>query len=58
MNKENPKAILGFFDIAQRHRIPKDMLTFTIPYTMFLEIEESIPESFLTTHSWEQIAGR
>ena len=58
MEKENPKAVLGFFDIAQRHSIPKDMLTFTLPYEMFKEMEENISESCLTTHSWEQIKDR
>jgi hypothetical protein len=56
--KEHPKAILGFFDIAQRYQIPKDILSFTLPYTMFQEIEESISESCLTTHAWERIEGR
>ncbi|MDR0795438.1 MAG: DUF169 domain-containing protein [Tannerella sp.] len=58
IDRENPKAILGFFDIAQRHSVPKDILTFTVPYKMFSEIEKSIPESCLTTHSWEKIRGR
>jgi hypothetical protein len=58
MDKENPKAILGFFDIAQRYQIPKDLLSLTLPYTMFQEIEESLPESCLTTHAWERIEGR
>ena len=58
MDKENPKAILGFFDIAQRHQIPKELLTFTLPYNMFREIEGCISESCLTTHAWEQIKER
>ena len=58
MEKENPKAVLGFFDIAQRHSIPKDMLTFTLPFKMFNDIEEKISESCLTTHSWEKIKDR
>jgi uncharacterized protein (DUF169 family) len=58
MLKESPKAILGFFDISQRHRIPKDMLTFTLPYKMFMDMEGSIAESCLTTHAWEQIKDR
>ena len=56
--KEQPKAILGLFDIAQRHRVPKDMLTLTLAYNMFLEIEKDVSESCLTTHSWERIKGR
>lgn len=58
MDKENPKAILGFFDIAQRHRIPKDILTFTLPFKIFIEIERSVSESCLTTHAWKQLKDR
>ena len=58
IGKENPKSILGFFDIAQRNRIPKDILTFTVTYNVFSDIEKSIPESCLITHAWEQIKDR
>jgi uncharacterized protein (DUF169 family) len=58
IDKESPKAILGFFDIAQRHNIPKDFLTFSIPFKIFQDIEESVIESCLSTQSWEKIKGR
>lgn len=58
MEKDTPNAIMGFFDISQRHRIPKDMLSFTVPYGMFKEMEESAPQSCLTTKAWERIESR
>lgn len=58
IGKERPKAIMGYFDISQRHRIPKELLSFTIPYSMFRELEESLTESCLTTEAWEQIEDR
>jgi uncharacterized protein (DUF169 family) len=58
IGKEHPKAILGFFDIAQRYQIPKDILSFTLPYQLYQEIEECIDESCLTTHAWKKIEGR
>ena len=58
IGKEQPKGIMGFFDMAQRHRIPKELLTYTVPYQMYLEIENSVDESLLTTEQWEKIADR
>lgn len=58
LGKERPKAIMGFFDLAQRYRIPRELLSFTIPYGMFLEFEDSLPESCLTTEAWKKIEGR
>ncbi len=58
IGKQYPKAIIGFFDIAQRHRIPKELLSYTVPYSMFKEFEESVDESCLTTKAWDRIDGR
>lgn len=58
IGKDEPKAIMGFFDIAQRHRIPKDILSFTVPYSMYMELEHGVPESCLTTTAWERIENR
>jgi hypothetical protein len=56
--KEEPKAIMGGFDLSQRNKIPKEFLTLTMPYSMFSEIESGINEGCLTTDSWMRIAGR
>jgi len=58
INKELPKAIIGFFDISQRHRIPKEILSLTMPYCLYRDMEESLDESCLTTEAWEKIADR
>jgi hypothetical protein len=58
IGKEYPKAILGFFDIAQRYQVPKDILSITFPYQLYQEIEKTIDESCLTTHAWKRIEGR
>ena len=58
MGKEKPQAILGFFDISQRTSLAKDLLSFTIPFTMYQEMEDSAEESCLTTDSWKKLASR
>ncbi len=55
---EKPKGIIGFFDISQRHSIPGELLSYTVPYKMYKEIEDSLDESCLTTEAWEKIADR
>ena len=55
---ERPQAIMGFFDISQRGSIPKDLLTLTLPWQLFQEMDATTDESCLTTEVWEQIASR
>jgi uncharacterized protein (DUF169 family) len=50
--KENPKATIGFFDISARKYIDKNLLSFTIPFKMFKEMESNVDGSFLTKHQW------
>lgn len=50
--KENPKATIGFFDISARKYIDKNLLTFTIPFKMFREMDENVEGSFLTKEQW------
>lgn len=56
--KEVPQAVLGFFDITQRSRLEKDLLSFTVPYALYQEMEESASESFFRTEAWEKVAAR
>lgn len=58
IGKEQPNAIMGYFDISQRDRIPKELLSFTVTYDMFCELERGVPTSCLTTEAWEKIEGR
>ena len=56
--KENPKAVIGFFDISARPHINKDLLSFTVPYKMFLEMESNVESSFLKKESWMKLCER
>jgi uncharacterized protein (DUF169 family) len=56
--KENPIAVIGFFDISQRSSVDRETLTITAPYKMFLEMEHNVEGSFLEMHNWKKLLER
>lgn len=46
------------FDLAQRHRIGKDLLSLTMTYETYEAIERDCDEGCLASHAWNQIAPR
>jgi len=55
---ENPRAVLGMFDVSARPCVPTDVLTFSIPWKKFVAMVENMEESFLITNSWQQVQAR
>lgn len=49
---------LGLTDPSSRLRLDKNLLSFSIPYARFLEMEANVEDSFLTKHTWSQIKQR
>ena len=56
--KENPKAILGMFDVSARPCVPANYLSFAIPMKKFTKMISYMDESFLITESWQTVRKR
>ncbi|MFC2114418.1 DUF169 domain-containing protein [Bacteroidota bacterium] len=55
LDNEIQHAILGMFDISARPHVPKQELSFAIPYPKFHQMVNNMDESFLITESWETV---
>ncbi len=55
---ENPKAIIGMTDPSARKYLNKDLLSFSLPFKRYEELEAEVDESFLITDEWKQLAKR
>jgi hypothetical protein len=59
MNLEEPyRAVLGMTDITARPLVPAQVLSFTIPWPMFLEMEANVRGSFLDHKDWQKVKAR
>ncbi len=56
--KKEPQAILGMFDVSARPMVEKDVLTLSMPYSVFLKLLENVTGSFLETESWKKVQHR
>lgn len=55
---ETPKAVVGVTDISARPMVDPDLLSFTVPFGMFQEMEANVPSSFLEKEAWKKVAAR
>jgi uncharacterized protein (DUF169 family) len=57
-NAENPRCVLGMFDVSARPCVPENKLTFAIPMRRFEQMVLNMDESFLITESWNLVRNR
>lgn len=57
-DKPEPRAVLGMFDVSARPMVEKDLLTLSMPYSIFLNLMENVSGSFLETESWKKVLRR
>jgi uncharacterized protein (DUF169 family) len=55
---ENPRCVLGMFDVSARPSVPQDKLTFTVPLKRFEQMVLNMDASFLITESWNLVRNR
>jgi len=58
MQKDEPYAIMGLFDISQRSAALKNYLSMTVPHKLWENMTKDLDKSCLTTHSWKNIEKR
>ncbi len=56
--RDLPRGVIGFFDIAQRKRVSRELLSYTVPWSLFLEMEAGVPDSFLELEAWRELRKR
>lgn len=52
------QAVWGMHDISVRRKLPKDIMTLTMPYELLVGINNIIDESFVITENWTAIKSR
>ncbi len=55
---ENPRAVMGMFDVSARPFVKEGILSFAAPMRKFRQMVEDMDESFLITNSWAKISRR
>jgi uncharacterized protein (DUF169 family) len=56
--KDDPKAVMGLFDISQRTKALSRYLTLTMPYQLWETLIKDPEKSCLTSESWKKIEER
>jgi hypothetical protein len=56
--REVPRGVIGFTDISVRKHVEREILSFTVPWKMFQEMEANVEGSFLEKDQWLELVER
>lgn len=56
--RKQPKAVVGVTDISARPMVDPNVLSFTVPFSMFEEMEANVSGSFLEKEAWKKVRSR
>jgi len=56
--RELPRAVVGVTDISARPQVDPNVLSFTVPFKMFEEMEGNVRGSFLDRKAWKKVVER
>lgn len=60
IDRPNPRAVVGLADMSARHTLRRllgtDLLSFSVPWALFSEMEGNAGESFLSRPLWARLA--
>jgi len=55
---DQPRCVLGMFDVSARPQVLSSQLTFTIPIKRFEQMVGNMDECFLITEAWDKVRTR
>ena len=58
MEQEQPAAVLGLFDISQRYPQLANLLSLTMPYSIWADLSVDLDIKCVSSHSWRAIEKR
>lgn len=56
--REAPRAVVGLTDVSARPYVDADLLSFTVPHSMYLKMEGNVTGSFLEKSDWRRVRER
>jgi hypothetical protein len=56
--REVPRAVLGMMDVSARPYVEPNVVSFTVPWKMYLEMEGNVAGSFLEKPAWAKVCER
>ena len=62
LERAHPRALVGMTDLSARQNVRaslgENVLSFTMPWPLFLKMEQNVDGSFLQRRTWEQLRRR